>query len=37
VHVANIVGVLLINIASPLRFMIADAQGWQRFSEWIAR
>ena len=37
VHVTNIVGVLLINIASPLRFMIADARGWQRFSEWIAR
>jgi hypothetical protein len=37
VHVTNIVGVLLINIASPLRFMIAEARGWQRFSEWIAR
>ena len=37
VYLTNIVGALLINVATPLRFMIADAQGWQRFSEWIAR
>jgi hypothetical protein len=36
-YLTNIVGALLINVAGPLRFMIADAQGWQRFSEWIAR
>ena len=37
VHAAYIVGALLINVATPLRFMIADARGWQKFSEWIAR
>lgn len=37
VYLTNIVGALLINVAGPLRFMIADTQGWQRFSEWIAR
>jgi hypothetical protein len=37
VYLTNVVGVLLINVATPLRFMIADAQGWHRFSEWIAR
>ena len=37
VYLTNIVGALLINVAGPLRFMIAEAQGWQRFSEWIAR
>jgi hypothetical protein len=37
VYLANIVGALLINVAGPLRFIIADARGWQRFSEWIAR
>lgn len=36
-YLTNVAGVLLINVATPLRFMIADAQGWQRFSEWIAR
>jgi hypothetical protein len=30
-------GVLLINVAGPLRFIIADAPSWQRLSEWIAR
>lgn len=37
VYLTNIVGALLINVAGPLRFMIADTQSWQRFSEWIAR
>jgi hypothetical protein len=37
VYLTNIIGALLINVATPLRFMIPDAQGWQRFSEWIAR
>jgi len=37
VYLTNIVGVLLINVATPLRFMIADTREWQRFSEWIAR
>ena len=37
VHLTSIMGVLLINVASPLRFIIADAPSFQRFSEWIAR
>jgi hypothetical protein len=37
VHLTSIMGVLLINVASPLRFIIADAPSWQRLSEWIAR
>ena len=37
VYLTNIVGVLLINVATPLRFIIADTRGWQTFSEWIAR
>jgi hypothetical protein len=37
VHLANIFGALLINVASPLRFIIADAPSFQTFSEWIAR
>jgi hypothetical protein len=31
----NIVGALLINLATPLRFIIADTQSWQRFAHWI--
>jgi hypothetical protein len=37
VYLTNIVGVLLINVATPLRFIVADTRGWQSFSEWIAR
>jgi hypothetical protein len=33
----NIAGVFLINISSPLRFMIAANPAWQRFAHWIAR
>jgi hypothetical protein len=36
-YLMNIAGVLLINISSPLRFMIADSPGWQSFAHWIAR
>jgi hypothetical protein len=36
-YLTNIVGVLLINVATPLRFVIADTRGWQSFSEWVAR
>ena len=37
VHLTSILGALLINVASPLRFIIADVPSFQRFSEWIAR
>jgi hypothetical protein len=37
VYLTNVVGVLLINLATPLGFVIADPREWQRFSEWIAR
>ena len=37
VYLTSVVGVLLINLATPLRFVIADPRGWQGFSEWIAR
>jgi hypothetical protein len=37
VHLINIAGVLLINICSPLRFIIAGSPGWQNFTRWIAR
>jgi hypothetical protein len=33
--IINIAGVLLINISSPLRFMIAGSSGWQSFAHWI--
>jgi hypothetical protein len=36
-YLTNIVGVLLINVATPLRFIIADTRGWRSFSEWVAR
>jgi hypothetical protein len=35
-YLVNIAGVLLINICSPLRFMIAGNPVWQRFAHWIA-
>jgi hypothetical protein len=35
VYLINIAGVLLINIASPLRFMIAGSPAWQSFAHWI--
>lgn len=37
VYLTNVVAVLLIKLATPLGFVIADPRGWQRFSEWIAR
>jgi len=36
IFLANVIGVLLINICSPLRFIIADSRPWQRFTEWVA-
>lgn len=36
-YLINLAGVLLINISSPLRFIIADSPGWQSFAHWIAR
>ena len=37
IYLTNVVGVLLINMSSPLRFMIADTRGWQNFTEWLVR
>lgn len=37
VYLANIVGALLINVASLLRFIIADTRSWQEFAQWITR
>jgi hypothetical protein len=36
-YLVNIAGVLLINISSPLRFIIADSPIWQKFAHWITR
>ena len=33
----NTIGALLINLVTPLRFIIADTQFWQRFAQWIVR
>ena len=37
VHLTSIVGALLINVATPLRFIIADTQAWQNVAEWIMK
>ena len=37
VYVTNVVGALLINVATPLRFAIAGTRAWQDFVEWVAR
>jgi hypothetical protein len=37
IYVTNVLGVLLINISSPLRFMIAENRSWQSFAEWLGR
>lgn len=37
IYVTNLIGVLLINMSSPLRFMIADTRAWQKLTEWLVR
>jgi hypothetical protein len=37
VYFTNVVGALLINLSTPLRFIIGDSRAWQNFSEWLAR
>lgn len=37
VYFTNVVGALLINLSTPLRFIIGDSRAWQHFSEWLAR
>lgn len=37
VYLASIIGALLINLASPLRFIIADTHSWREFAPWITR
>lgn len=36
-YFTSVIGALLINVGSSLRFMIADTQTWQRFAEWFTR
>jgi hypothetical protein len=36
VYLTNIIGALLINVSTPLRFIIEDSRAWQNFSAWIA-
>lgn len=33
----NLAGVLLINLATPLRFTISGTQAWRSFAEWLCR
>jgi hypothetical protein len=35
IYLTNVLCVLLINICSPLRFVIAESQTWQKFTEWL--
>lgn len=37
VHLTSIVGALLINVATPLRFIIVDTRAWQNVAEWIMK
>jgi hypothetical protein len=37
IHVTNLIGVLLINMSSLLRFMIGDTRAWQKLTEWLLR
>jgi hypothetical protein len=37
VYVTSVVGALLINVGTPLRFAIAGTRAWQAFVEWAAR
>jgi hypothetical protein len=36
IYLTNVICVVLINICSPLRFVIAANPGWQRFTYWVA-
>jgi len=36
-YLVSIIGALLINAASPLRFIIADTPSWQRFAQWVTK
>jgi hypothetical protein len=36
IYLTNVICVLLINISSPLRFIIAENRTWQKFTEWLA-
>jgi hypothetical protein len=35
IYLTNVLCILLINLCSPLRFIIAGSQTWQRFTERI--
>ena len=34
-YLVSIIGALLINVASPLRFIIANTKTWQSFARWV--
>ena len=36
IYFTNVLCVLLINICTPLRFVIAENQTWQKFTEWLS-
>jgi hypothetical protein len=36
IYLTNVICVVLINICSPLRLMIAANPAWQRFTYWVA-
>jgi hypothetical protein len=36
IYLTNVICVLLINICTPLRFIIAENRTWQKFTEWLA-
>jgi hypothetical protein len=36
IYLTSVLCVLLINVCSPLRFVIAENQTWQKFTEWLA-
>jgi len=37
IYFTSLIGVLLINMSSPPRFMIADTRAWQKLTEWLVR
>jgi hypothetical protein len=37
IHLTNVICVVLINLSSPLRFIISENQTWQRFTEWLTQ
>jgi hypothetical protein len=36
-YLTNVIGVLLFNLSTPLRFIIADSRAWQNFAQWLTQ